>query len=117
MQHQVGEDPWQISRLNLSIAASYNICAHRRNVCGRGNTIHSHHRMGYDGQDQILSTQHAVLILGQVLPVSSDSDQDSSSGAKAKSHVQWYVYVTSDLFHLFIEEVISSYISTIRFFL
>lgn len=91
MRHQVGENPWQNSLLDLSIAASYNTRAHLRNVCGRGNTIHSHHRMGYDGQDQILSAQHAVLILGQVLPVPSDSDQDSSSGAKTKSHVQWYV--------------------------
>lgn len=87
---QVRGNSWQISLLDLSIATSYNVCAHR-NVCGRGNTIHSHHRVGYDGQDQILSTQHAVFILGQVLPVSSNSDQDSSSGAKTKSHVQWYV--------------------------
>lgn len=89
MRHQVRPNSLRISLLKPSVATSYIICPHSRDVYGRGNTVHPHHRVGHDGQNQILSTQHAVLILGQVLPVSPDSDQDSSSSAKAKSHVQW----------------------------
>lgn len=89
MQRQARQNPTRVSLLDLSVATSYIICPLLRDVCGRGNTVHPHHRVGDDGQKQILSTQHAVLVLSQVLPVSPDSDQDSSSSAKTKSHVQW----------------------------
>lgn len=90
MRHQVGPNPPRIYLLDSSIATNYNICAYRRDVRGRGNTVHPHHRVGHDGQNKILSTQHAVLVLGQMLSISSDSDQDSASSAETKSHVQWY---------------------------
>lgn len=88
MRHQVRPNLLRVSPLlDPSVATSYTICPYWRDVCGRGNTIHPHHRVGYDGQNEILPTQHAVLVLGQVLPVPPDSDQDSSSSAKTKSHV------------------------------
>lgn len=90
MRHQVRPNPPRVSLLDPSVATSYDICPHTRDVHGGGNTVHPHHRVGHDGQDQILPAQHAVLVLGQVLPVPPDSDQDSPSSAKAKSHVQWH---------------------------
>lgn len=87
MRHQVGANSPRIYLFDSSIAANYNIFAQPRNVRGRGNTIHSHHRVGHDGQNQVLSTQHAVLVLGQMLSISFDSDQDSTSSAETKSHV------------------------------
>lgn len=79
-------NPLQITFSEI-IAADCNTCAHLQHVCGRGNTLHSHHRVGYDGQNQIYPTQHTLVVLGQVLPLPFDGDQDAPSGAKAKSHV------------------------------
>lgn len=90
MLHQIRPNPPRVSLLDPSVATSYNICPRSRDVCGRGNTVHPHHRVGHDGQDEILPAQYAVLVLGQVLPVPPDSDQDSPPSAKTKSHVQWY---------------------------
>lgn len=87
MRHQVGANSPRIYLLNSSIGTNYNICARPRNVRGRGNTVHSHHRVGHDGQNQVLSTQHAVLVLGQMLSISFDSDQNSASSAETKSHI------------------------------
>ena len=92
MRHQVGLNRQRTSLLDsASIATSYNIRAYPRDVCGRGNAVHPHHRVGHDGQNQVLSTQHAVLVLGQMLFISSDGDQDSASSAETKSHVQRYM--------------------------
>lgn len=90
MRHQVGPNPLRISLFDSSIVTNCSICVYPRDVRGRGNTVHPHHRVGHDGQNQVLSAQHAVLVLGQMLSISSDSDQDSASSAKTKSHVQWY---------------------------
>lgn len=92
MRHQVEPNIPQISSLE-PIVVSYNICTHPQDVCGRGSTIYPHYRVGYDGQKQVLSTKHAVFILGQMLLISLNSNQDSPSGAKTKSHVQWYVQI------------------------
>ena len=89
MRHQVRPNLGRVFLFDQSIATSYNNCPYSRDVCSRGNTVHPHHRVGHDGQDEILPAQHAVLVLGQVLPVSPDSDQDSPTSAKTKSHVQW----------------------------
>lgn len=97
MRHQVRPNSLQISIADPSVTVRYSTCVYPQNVCGRGNTVHSHHRVGYDGQNQILSTQHAVLIFSQMLPISSDSDQNSSSSTKTKSHVQWYICVIKSL--------------------
>lgn len=100
MRHQVGPNPPRISLLDSSIVTNCNNCAYSRDVRGRGNrgnTVHPHHRVGHDGQNQVLSTQHAVLVLGQMLSISSDSDQDSASSAETKSHVQWYALINFDI--------------------
>lgn len=92
MRHQVGTNPSPISTFEL-ITASYDVGAHPRNVCGRGDAVHPHHRVGYDGQEQVLPTEHAVFVLSQVLSVSPNSDQDAPPGAEAKSHVRWYAQI------------------------
>lgn len=90
MRHQVKPNSPRVSLFDPSVVTSYHICPHSRDVYGRGNAIHPHHRVGHDGQDEILPAQHVVLVLGQMLPVPPDSDQDSPPSAKTKSHVQWY---------------------------
>lgn len=92
MRYQARREPQRVCLLDPFVSARCTIfIRHPRDVYGRGNTVHPHHRVGHDGQDQVLPTQHAVLVLGQVLPVSVDGDKDSPPGAKAKSHVQRYV--------------------------
>lgn len=93
MRHQVGANPSPIPSFEF-ITSNYEIDADPRNVCGGGDdSVHPHHRVGYDGQEQVLPAEHVILVLGQVLPISSDSDQDSPPGAEAKSYVQWYARI------------------------
>lgn len=91
MRRQVRRESQGVCLLDPFVSGSCTVSIHPRNVGGGGNTVHPHHRVGHDGQDQVFSTQHAVLVLGEVLPVSIDGDQDPPPSATAKSHVQWYV--------------------------
>lgn len=56
--------------------------------CGRGTTIYSYHRVGYDGQNKVLSAQHAVVVLGALLLVSFNGNQNPLTDPKAQSYVQ-----------------------------
>lgn len=59
------------------------------NDCGRGTTVHSHHRVGYDGQDEVLSTEHALFVLSPLLFISSNSNQNAFTNSKAQSCIHW----------------------------
>jgi len=91
MLHQVRRESQRICLLDASVCANRTVYIRPRHVYGRSYTVYPYHRVGHDGQKQVLPTQHAVLVLGQMLPVSVDSDQDSSPSAKAISSVHWYV--------------------------
>lgn len=68
-------------------------------VCSGSNSLHSHHRVGYDGQNKVLSPEYAVILFGEVLLVSTYSDQNSSSDPKEKSYVYRWKYL---MFHYFL---------------
>ena len=58
-----------------------------QDVCGRGTTIHSQYRMGYDGQNKVFPTEHAVVILHTLLPVSTYRYKNEIADTKTKSYV------------------------------
>jgi len=91
MLHQIRRESRRICLLDASVCANRTVYIRPRDVYGRSDTVYPYHRVGYDGQKQVLPTQHAVLVLGQMLPVSVNSDQDSPPSAKAISSIHWYV--------------------------
>ena len=68
----------------------FNSSINSKDVCNR-ITVHSYHRMGYDGQNKVLSTQYAFVIFCALLFVSTNSDQNTSTDSEAKSYVQWNI--------------------------
>lgn len=58
--------------------------------CGGINTVYPHHRVGYDGQDQVLSFEHAVFVLSEMLSISTHSHKDTSSDSEEKPYVYRY---------------------------
>lgn len=52
-------------------------------------TLHSHHRVGYDGQDKILSAEYAFIVLCALLFVSFNGDQNTFTSSEAQSRIQW----------------------------
>ena len=88
MQHEVERTLSQTSLYEYynNIGATCHI--NPGDDCGRGTTIYSYHRVGYDGQDQVLSAQHAVVVLGALLFVSTNGNQNPLTDPEAQSYVQ-----------------------------
>lgn len=89
MQHQAEQKLPRSLLYDWSDNIKRNTDVKPEDVCGRGTTVHTYHRMGYDGQEQVLPIEHALIFLSQMLPLPFDCNKDPFTGAKTKSHVQW----------------------------
>lgn len=89
MQHQVEQQLPQVALYEYCNNLGPNCGVNPRDDCGRGTTLYSNHRVEYDGQNQILPTEHAVFILSTLLSISLNSNQNSIASPKAQSYVQW----------------------------
>lgn len=59
-------------------------------VCSRDIAFYSHHRVGHDGQDKVLSAQHAVLVFSSLLSLSPYGHQDTTADSTKNSYVHRY---------------------------
>lgn len=54
---------------------------------GRSDTFYPYHRVGYDGQDQVLSLEYVVFVLGKMLSLPAHSHKDTSPDSEEKPYV------------------------------
>ncbi|CAK9807678.1 Solute carrier family 25 member 44 [Anthophora quadrimaculata] len=66
MQHQVEQKQLQTLPYEHYNYIELNSGKSIKDVCSGNSTFHSYHRMGYDGQDKVLSTEHNYMYNGMI---------------------------------------------------
>lgn len=89
MQHQVEQTlpHTLVSEYCDSIESGSGI--NPRNDHGGSTTYYPHHRVGYDGQVKVFSTEYAIILFSALLFISFNGNKNSFTSTEEQLYVQW----------------------------